>query len=72
MVDKDQADIIEAANGYRVNFFANSPKGNQRMLERYGTTDILFALPAQSSEALAFRKWAEDAGLALHKFGIED
>ena len=71
-IDIHLPDIIEVASGAELTCFANTPKGEHRMLTRYGRLELVFDVLSQTAEARAFRKWTENAGLRVRKFGIQD
>jgi hypothetical protein len=71
-VDIHPPDIIEVRSGPEVTCFANTPKGDHFMLRRYGNVEVVFDMLSQAPEARAFMEWTENAGLKVHKYGIQD
>jgi hypothetical protein len=65
-------DIIEIGSGAELTCFANTPKGDHCMFKRYGRLEVVFDILSQAADATAFREWAQNAGLKVHKFGIQD
>jgi hypothetical protein len=71
-IDTHLPDIIEVGSDAEITCFANTPKGEHRMVRHYGRIELVFDMLSQPAEARAFTEWTKHTGLKVYKFAIQD